>query len=163
MSPTPSLRDRFFCFLHSFPDPRVFGLTPHHSVSTTMQRSFSDLAAPPVRYVPRGMHRIQPSYCFRGATATHWFSDLLRPLDSRPKDPSRACDTRLETGVRVRLWSFGSPISGRARDLDPTSRLPARGHLFKLPHTRALLLPFSFAGLLEGSGCNPRFRLCTPL
>lgn len=90
MSPVPSLRDRFCCFLHSVPDPLAFGFTPHHSVSTMMQRSFSDLAAPPVRYVPRGAHRMQPSYCFRGATATHWYSDPLRPPDSRPKDPSRA-------------------------------------------------------------------------
>jgi len=54
---------------------------------------------------------MQPSYCFHGATATHRFSNPLRPPSSRAEDPSRACDTSVGIGVRVRLWSFGSPIS----------------------------------------------------
>jgi hypothetical protein len=102
------------------------GHTPHHDVSTMMQRSFSDSAAPPARYVPRGANRIQPSYCFHGATATHRFSDPLRPhsvgktilttmcvsawsllsVCVASAIPSRACDTRLGIGVRARPWSF---------------------------------------------------------
>lgn len=108
----PSLRDRFRGSYPNFPGLHAFGYTPRHSVSAMTQRSFSDLATPPVRYVPRGSHRMQPSYCFRGATATHRFSNLLRPLRYR-SNPCRAFRHGSEVGVRVRLWSFVASLSGR--------------------------------------------------
>lgn len=78
VSPAPSLLGRFAEFLPQVPGPHAFGHTPRRNVSVTTQRLFSDRAAPLVRYVPRGAHRMQPSYCFHGATATRRFSDPLR-------------------------------------------------------------------------------------
>jgi len=107
VSPAPSLLGRFAEILPQVPGPHAFGHTPRRDVSATAQRLFSDRAAPLVRYVPREAYRMQPSYCFRGATATRRFSDPLRN-HTFVQRPPHAFNTRPGIGFRACLWSFGT-------------------------------------------------------
>jgi len=93
-------------FLSQIPGPHAFGHTPHHSVSAPVQRLLSDEAAPLVRHVPHETHRMQLSYCFHGATATHRSSVSIT-------SPARCSHTLGEAVLRARPWSFCPTIARR--------------------------------------------------
>lgn len=82
------------------------------------------------------LHRMQLSYCFHGATATHRFSDLLRPNTLMDEGLTPCSSHVMKVGFRVRPWSFATAISGR--HTRPRSGIP-------FTCTRAFVLATSYS------------------
>jgi len=162
MSPMPSLRDRFrVLFTHHPRSSRVWAHTTtqcfHHAATLILGLGCSTCSIRPSRSAPNAAVLLFS----RG----YRYSPVLQPITStalRAGDPSRACDTSVGIGVRVRPWSFGSPISGRARDLDPTSHLPARGHSFKLASYSRTTLAVLVRRLARRLGMQPPISTTHP-
>lgn len=111
---------------------------------------------------------MRPSYCFQGATPTHWLSRPITSTRVSPVQPSPCFHIARGSGVS-RLVSGGfrldkgiSPAWVCSRPRPAVLFACAQAFVLALPHTCALLLPCSFTCLLEGSGRKPRFRSIRP-